>query len=66
MPIVGQDQFGNVIRQAIERRAAQMRSVRGGEWGRIPQERSATQKSLETRRRGVERWSETRNRMQGG
>ena len=66
MPIVGQDRFNNVARAALERTVSQMRKVRGGEWGRIPPEMSAIQKALETRKRGVERWSETRNRMQGG
>lgn len=66
MPLVGQDPYGNVIRQAIERRAAQMRSVRGGEWGRIPPEMTAARKALQTREEGVRRFVEKRNRMQGG
>jgi len=66
MPIVGQDKFNTVARAALERTAAQIREVRSGRWGKVSPEMSALQKSLETRKRGVERWSETRNRMQGG
>lgn len=66
MPIVGQDRFNNVARAALERTVAQMREVRAGRWNQVRPETDARQKSLETRKRGVERWSETRNRMQGG
>jgi len=43
-----------------------MRSVRGGEWGRIPPEMTAARKALQTREEGVRRFVEKRNRMQGG
>lgn len=49
MPFVGQDRFNNAARDSITRTAEQMRAVRGGQWGRIPQDNSAAAKSMEKR-----------------
>lgn len=58
MPIVGQDRFNSAIRAARQRTADRIRQVRSGEWGRIPQGRSAAEKTMETRQRGIQRYQE--------
>lgn len=47
---VGQDRFKSAAREAISRRAEQVRAVRGGQWGRVPDAVSASGKSIGLRR----------------
>ena len=58
MPLVGQDRFKSAVRAARERTVDKIRQVRSGEWGRIPQGRSAVEKTMETRQRGIQRYQE--------
>jgi hypothetical protein len=63
MPFVGQDRFGNAARAAIERAAGQMREVRSGQWGRVPQESTAAYKRRIANEKNMQRWSETQQRI---
>lgn len=49
MPNVGQDKYGSAPREARSRTIEQMRAVRGGQWGRVPEDKSASGKSFEKR-----------------
>ena len=65
MPNVGQDPFNNAAREAIQRRASQMQSVRRGEWGKVPQESSAAYKAMLANKKNMDRWSQNQQRING-
>lgn len=65
MPNVGQDPFNNAAREAIQKRASQMQSVRRGEWGRVPEESSARYKAMLANKKNMDRWSQNQQRING-
>ena len=65
MPNVGQDPFNNAAREAIQKRASQMQSVRRGEWGKVPEESSARYKAMLANKKNMDRWSQNQQRING-
>lgn len=65
MPNVGQDPFNNAAREAIQKRASQMQSVRRGEWGKVREESSARYKAMLANKKNMDRWSQNQQRING-